>query len=108
MNQKHRTSLSACARRKSLTAALVGSSTQSIAIGESAAFDCVVADAAGVGRWMTIRAVPDSASTGDVHGAFVLMNDIQDLKETEDALRATMARTRLAIGSSGYAVRKSR
>src|SRR4030095_3879168 len=30
----------------------------------------------GVRRWMTIRVVPDASQTGEVHGAFVLMNDI--------------------------------
>src|SRR5206468_330918 len=47
--------------------------------GESTAFDRLVPGANGVRRWMTIRVVPDSASSGEVVGAFVLMNDIHGL-----------------------------
>jgi hypothetical protein len=31
----------------------------------------------GAKRWMTIRVVPDATPSGEVHGAFVLMNDIR-------------------------------
>src|SRR6185369_7564242 len=44
--------------------------------GESAEFDRLIPGANGESRWMTIRVVPDSAPSGDVPGAFVLMNDI--------------------------------
>ncbi len=43
--------------------------------GESAEFDRLIPGANGESRWMTIRVVPDSAPSGDVPGAFVLMND---------------------------------
>ena len=42
--------------------------------GGSAAFDRLVPGANGIARWMTIRIVPDATPSGDVPGAFVLMN----------------------------------
>jgi diguanylate cyclase (GGDEF)-like protein/PAS domain S-box-containing protein len=65
--------------------------------GESAAFDRLVQGANGVRRWMTIRVVPDSAPSGDVRGAFVLMNDIHGLKQAQDQLRASEAELRLIM-----------
>ncbi len=65
--------------------------------GESTAFDRLVPGANGVRRWMTIRVVPDAAGTGEVHGAFVLMNDIHGLKQAQEALRASEAELRLIM-----------
>jgi diguanylate cyclase (GGDEF)-like protein/PAS domain S-box-containing protein len=65
--------------------------------GESTAFDRLVAGANGVRRWMTIRVVPDAAPSGEVHGAFVLMNDIHGLKQAQEALRASEAELRLIM-----------
>ncbi len=65
--------------------------------GESTAFDRLVPGANGVRRWMTIRVVPDAAPSGDVHGAFVLMNDIHGLKQAQEALRASEAELRLIM-----------
>jgi diguanylate cyclase (GGDEF)-like protein/PAS domain S-box-containing protein len=59
--------------------------------GESAAFDRLVPGANGARRWMTIRVVPDASSSGDVHGAFVLMNDIHSLKQAQEAVKASEA-----------------
>jgi PAS domain S-box-containing protein len=64
--------------------------------GESTAFDRPV-PANGVRRWMTIRVVPDAAPSGEVHGAFVLMNDIHGLKQAQEALRASEAELRLIM-----------
>ena len=65
--------------------------------GESTAFDRLVPGANGVRRWMTIRVVPDASPTGDVHGAFVLMNDIHGLKQAQEALRDSEAALRLIM-----------
>ncbi|MBK6395855.1 MAG: PAS domain-containing protein [Betaproteobacteria bacterium] len=65
--------------------------------GESTAFDRLIAGANGVRRWMTIRVVPDTGPGGDVHGAFVLMNDIHGLKQAQEALRASEAELRLIM-----------
>ena len=65
--------------------------------GESTAFDRLVPGANGVRRWMTIRVVPDAAPSGEVHGAFVLMNDIHGLKQAQEALRASEAELRLIM-----------
>ncbi len=46
---------------------------------------------------MTLRVVPDRAPSGDVHGAFVLMNDIHSLKEAQEALRASESELRLIM-----------
>ncbi|MDQ6620984.1 MAG: PAS domain-containing protein [Pseudomonadota bacterium] len=65
--------------------------------GEATTFDRLVPGAAGARRWMTIRLVPDAASDGEVHGAFVLMNDIHELKQAQEALRASEAELRLIM-----------
>ncbi len=65
--------------------------------GESTAFDRLVPGASGVRRWMTIRVVPDATPAGDVHGAFVLMNDIHGLKQAQEALRASEGELRLIM-----------
>ena len=65
--------------------------------GESTAFDRLVPGANGVARWMTIRVVPDASPSGEVHGAFVLMNDIHGLKQAQEALRASEAELRLIM-----------
>ncbi len=65
--------------------------------GESAAFDRLVPGANGVARWMTIRIVPDATPSGDVPGAFVLMNDIHGLKQAQEALRASESELRLIM-----------
>jgi diguanylate cyclase (GGDEF)-like protein/PAS domain S-box-containing protein len=65
--------------------------------GESTAFDRLVPGANGLRRWMTIRVVPDAGPGGEVHGAFVLMNDIHGLKQAQEALRASEAELRLIM-----------
>ena len=65
--------------------------------GESTAFDRLVQGTNGVRRWMTIRVVPDAAQSGEVHGAFVLMNDIHGLKQAQEALRDSEAELRLIM-----------
>ena len=65
--------------------------------GESTAFDRLIPGANGVRRWMTIRVVPDSGPAGEVHGAFVLMNDIHGLKQAQEALRASEDELRLIM-----------
>ena len=65
--------------------------------GESTSFDRLVPGAGGAKRWMTIRVVPDATSSGEVHGAFVLMNDIHGLKQAQEALRASEAELRLIM-----------
>ena len=65
--------------------------------GEATAFDRLVPGANGVRRWMTIRVVPDAGPSGEVHGAFVLMNDIHGLKQAQEALRASEAELRLIM-----------
>ena len=65
--------------------------------GESTAFDRLVPGANGARRWMTIRVVPDPSPGGEVHGAFVLMNDIHGLKQAQEALRASEAELRLIM-----------
>ncbi|HWC46098.1 MAG TPA: diguanylate cyclase, partial [Casimicrobiaceae bacterium] len=51
----------------------------------------------GARRWMTIRVVPDAGPSGEVHGAFVLMNDIHGLKQAQEALRASEGELRLIM-----------
>ena len=53
---------------------------------------------------MTIRVVPDAAPSGEVHGAFVLMNDIHGLKQAQEALRAS---ARPSCGSSWTTCRRA-
>src|ERR1700676_4906464 len=53
--------------------------------------------AGGAKRWMTIRVVPDATPSGEVHGAFMLMNDIHCLKQAQEALRASEAELRLIM-----------
>ncbi len=65
--------------------------------GESTAFDRLVPGANGVKRWMTVRVVPDAGPSGEIHGAFVLMNDIHGLKQAQEALRASEAELRLIM-----------
>jgi diguanylate cyclase (GGDEF)-like protein/PAS domain S-box-containing protein len=65
--------------------------------GESTSFDRLVPGANGARRWMTIRVVPDPSPSGEVHGAFVLMNDIHGLKQAQEALRASEAELRLIM-----------
>jgi diguanylate cyclase (GGDEF)-like protein/PAS domain S-box-containing protein len=65
--------------------------------GESTAFDRLVPGAGGAQRWMTIRVVPDASPSGEVSGAFVLMNDIHGLKQAQEALRASEAELRLIM-----------
>jgi diguanylate cyclase (GGDEF)-like protein/PAS domain S-box-containing protein len=65
--------------------------------GESTAFDRLVPGANGVRRWMTIRVVPDAAASGEVLGAFLLMNDIHGLKQAQEALRASEGELRLIM-----------
>ena len=65
--------------------------------GESTAFDRLVPGANGARRWMTIRVVPDTGAAGEVHGAFVLMNDIHGLKQAQEALRASEGELRLIM-----------
>jgi len=65
--------------------------------GEAAAFDRLVPGANGVTRWMTIRVVPDVTPSGEVSGAFVLMNDIHGLKKAQEALRASESELRLIM-----------
>jgi diguanylate cyclase (GGDEF)-like protein/PAS domain S-box-containing protein len=65
--------------------------------GESTAFDRLVPGANGVKRWMTVRVVPDAGPAGEIHGAFVLMNDIHGLKQAQEALRASEAELRLIM-----------
>ena len=60
--------------------------------GESTAFDRLVPGANGARRWMTIRVVPDAGPSGEVHGAFVLMNDIHGLKQAQEALKRVRGR----------------
>ena len=71
--------------------------------GEATAFDRLVPGANGVRRWMTIRVVPDAGPSGEVHGAFVLMNDIHGLKQAQEALRASEAE----LGSSWTTCRRA-
>ena len=75
--------------------------------GESTAFDRLVPGAGGARRWMTIRVVPDAAPSGEVHGAFVLMNDIHGLKQAQEALRASEAELRLIMDNVPARVRTS-
>ena len=65
--------------------------------GESTAFDRLVPGANGARRWMTIRVVPDAGPSGEVHGAFVLMNDFHGLKQAQEALRAPEGAFRLIL-----------
>ncbi len=65
--------------------------------GESTSFDRLVSGAHGVRRWMTVRVVPDAGPSGEIHGAFVLMNDIHGLKQAQEALRASEAELRLIM-----------
>ncbi len=65
--------------------------------GESTSFDRLVPGAGGARRWMTIRVVPDATPSGEVHGAFVLMNDIHGLKQAQEALRASEGELRLIM-----------
>ena len=65
--------------------------------GESTSFDRLVPGAGGAKRWMTIRVVPDATASGEVHGAFMLMNDIHGLKQAQEALRASEAELRLIM-----------
>jgi len=65
--------------------------------GESTAFDRLVPGANGARRWMTIRVVPDVGPSGEVNGAFVLMNDIHGLKQAQEALRASEGELRLIM-----------
>jgi diguanylate cyclase (GGDEF)-like protein/PAS domain S-box-containing protein len=65
--------------------------------GESAEFDRLIPGGHGVSRWMTIRVVPDATPSGDVPGAFVLMNDIHGLKQAQEALRASESELRLIM-----------
>ncbi len=65
--------------------------------GESTAFDRLVPGANEVRRWMTIRVVPDASPSGEVHGAFVLMNDIHGLKQAQEALKSSEADLRLIM-----------
>ena len=65
--------------------------------GESTSFDRLVPGANGARRWMTIRVVPDAGPSGEVHGAFVLMNDIHGLKQAQEALRASEGELRLIM-----------
>ena len=65
--------------------------------GESTAFDRLVPGANGARRWMTIRVVPDAGPSGEVHGAFVLMNDIHGLKQAQEALKASEGELRLIM-----------
>ena len=65
--------------------------------GESAEFDRLIPGAHGVSRWMTVRVVPDATPSGDVPGAFVLMNDIHGLKQAQEALRASESELRLIM-----------
>jgi diguanylate cyclase (GGDEF)-like protein/PAS domain S-box-containing protein len=65
--------------------------------GEPTSFDRLVPGANGVRRWMTIRVVPDAGPSGEVRGAFVLMNDIHGLKQAQEALRASEAELRLIM-----------
>mgnify|MGYP003694293461 CR=1 FL=1 len=59
-------------------------------------------------RWMTIRVVPDAAPSGEVHGAFVLMNDIHGLKQAQEALRAQRGRAAAHHGQRAGARRVHR
>jgi diguanylate cyclase (GGDEF)-like protein/PAS domain S-box-containing protein len=65
--------------------------------GESTSFDRLVPGANNNRRWMTIRVVPESTPSGEVHGAFVLMNDIHALKELEGNLKASTAELNLIM-----------
>ncbi len=65
--------------------------------GEATTFDRLVPGAGAVRRWMTIRLVPDAGAEGEVHGAFVLMNDIHELKQAQEALKASEAELRLIM-----------
>ena len=65
--------------------------------GEPTSFDRLVPGANGTRRWMTIRVVPDAVASGEVAGAFVLMNDIHGLKQAQEALRASEAELRLIM-----------
>ena len=65
--------------------------------GESASFDRLVPGANGARRWMTVRVVPDAGPSGEVHGTFVLMNDIHGLKQAQEALRASEGELRLIM-----------
>src|SRR4029453_1495432 len=65
--------------------------------GEATAFDRLVPGANGGRRWMKIRVGPDAGPSGEVHGAFVLMNDIHGLKQAQEALRASEAELRLIM-----------
>jgi PAS domain S-box-containing protein len=65
--------------------------------GESTSFDRLVPGAGGAKRWMTIRVVPDATPSGEVQGAFLLMNDIHGLKQAQEALRASEAKLRLIM-----------
>ncbi len=65
--------------------------------GEATAFDRLVQGAGGVRRWMTVRVVPDARATGEINGAFVLMNDIHGLKQAQEALRASEDELRLIM-----------
>src|SRR5581483_10453887 len=65
--------------------------------GEATTFDRLVPGAEGIRRWMTIRLVPDGGPDEQVHGAFVLMNDIHELKQAQEALRASEAELRLIM-----------
>ena len=65
--------------------------------GESTSFDRLVPGANGLRRWMTIRVVPDQSEDREIHGVFVLMNDIHGLKQAQEALRASEAELRLIM-----------
>ncbi|HKW79973.1 MAG TPA: EAL domain-containing protein, partial [Casimicrobiaceae bacterium] len=65
--------------------------------GQSTAFERLVPGADAVRRWMTIRVVPDQTPSGEVNGAFVLMNDIHNLKQAQEALRASEGELRLIM-----------
>ena len=65
--------------------------------GEATAFDRLVPGAGNIRRWMTLRVVPDTAATGEINGAFVLMHDIHGLKQAQEALRASEDELRLIM-----------
>jgi len=65
--------------------------------GETVSFERALVDASGRSRWIRGRMVPDHKIDGAIQGVYVVLHEISELKQAQEALRASESELRLIM-----------
>jgi len=65
--------------------------------GETVSFERALVDASGRSRWIRGRMVPDHRVDGAIQGVYVVLHEISELKQAQEALRASESELRLIM-----------